>query len=163
MTSLCRKMHWWIHFIGCWCINPTGDRHGKWCLKSIKYSSFSICFIDSWLVVTPVVKPNIAIALHPGMITKRASYICAEFSLNKSSCLKSFNICQSILIRWQWFNVLLMFFSSFQFQPQLYGKYQFFNQCFGSDSRMPVIFLFIFHILGSLRILTNALSMTILQ
>ena len=50
-------MHWWIHFIGCWCINSIGDGHGKWRINNIKYSSFSIYFISSWLVVTPGVKP----------------------------------------------------------------------------------------------------------
>ena len=59
VMSLCVQIHWWIHLIGCWCIHSIGDRHGKWRINSIKYSSFSIHFITLCLVVTIGEKPKI--------------------------------------------------------------------------------------------------------
>ena len=60
---LCLKIHWWIHLIGCWCVNSIGDGHGKWLINNIKYSSFSIYYITSCLVVTIGVKPICGLCL----------------------------------------------------------------------------------------------------
>ena len=62
--SLCVKIRWWIHLIGCWCVNSIGDGHGKWRINSIKYSSFSIYFITLCLVVTIGEKPKYILNTH---------------------------------------------------------------------------------------------------
>ena len=65
--------------------------------------------------------------LDPGILEGLTLYICAEISLNKSSCLEQLNNSQSIFLtrcQWQWLKLLSELFSSSQFHPQLHGNYQ---------------------------------------
>ena len=65
-VSLCENTL--VNPVWCWCKNTSGDVHGKWWIKIMKYPSYSIYFINLSLVVTPGVKPmNIikSIKSHP--------------------------------------------------------------------------------------------------